>query len=325
MNHNGDLQEAYRLVDAAVSAGVDAIKFQSFIPEKLVTSYAAKAAYQQRNDPEGTTQLEMLKALELNQSQHQALQHYCVERGLLFLSTPFDEESADMLLEMGVPLFKIGSGDLTNAFLLAHVARLGRPIILSTGMSNMRAVEEAVRLLREAGCQDLALLHCVSHYPAPAEYANLRAMDALREQFCVPVGFSDHTCGYDIAVAAVARGAEVIEKHLTMDRAAAGPDHPASLEPDELKGMVAAIRSVEQALGDGVKKPAPGEDDMAIAAQRSMVAACDIAAGTICCRTLIEAKRPGNGLSPMAFSVLDGHTFLQSVARGEQISREMLE
>ena len=144
VNHNGDLQEAYRLVDAAVSAGVDAIKFQSFIPEKLVTSYAAKAAYQQRNDPEGTTQLEMLKALELNQSQHQALQHYCVERGLLFLSTPFDEESADMLLELGVPLFKIGSGDLTNAFLLAHVARLGRPIILSTGMSNMRAVEDAV-------------------------------------------------------------------------------------------------------------------------------------------------------------------------------------
>jgi N,N'-diacetyllegionaminate synthase len=297
VNHNGDARLAEALVDAAATAGADAVKFQTFRAAALVTAAAPQAAYQRRRAP-ARSQLAMLQRLELSEAVHKSLIARARRRGLCFLSTPFDEGSARLLHELGVPLFKIGSGDLTNLPFLAYVARFGRPIILSTGMSTLDEVRQAVRTIRRAGNPPLALLQCVSSYPARVEDVNLRAMATLERAFRVPVGLSDHTAGTAVSIAAAGLGATIIEKHLTMNSRLAGPDHAASLEPSAFAAMVAGIRDVERALGSGVKAPVAAEREVARVARRSVVAAVDIPRGARIARQMLACKRPGSGIPP---------------------------
>ena len=260
VNHNGSLDLALSLIDAAKAAGADAVKFQTFRADNLATATAHKAAYQERSTSNEETQFQMLKRLELDAEAHHRLIEHCRVVGIQFLSSPFDIESADLLEQMDVSLYKIPSGEITNLPYLRHIGRKGKPVILSTGMSTLVEVEEGVQALRESGVKDITLLHCVTEYPAPFDEINLRAMHTLHTAFGLPVGYSDHTPGTEIAIAAVALGAVVIEKHFTLDRNLPGPDHAASLEPSELKQMVSAIRHVESALGDGIKVPAELRD-----------------------------------------------------------------
>ena len=298
VNHNGDLEMGRRLVDAAAAAGADAVKFQTFRAERLIIRKAPKAAYQlQTTDPE-ESQLEMLHKLELSEQAHGELASHCQKKGILFLSTPFEEESADFLEALGLPAFKIPSGELTNLPFLIHVARKGRPMIVSTGMSTLDEVEAAVKAIRGSGNSKLILLHCVSNYPANPEDVNLRVLSTLMETFQVPVGYSDHTTGIDISLGAVALGASIIEKHLTLDRNLPGPDHRASLEPAELTALVTGIRRVESALGHGKKVPANGEITISAVARKSLVAARDLPAGTVLSPSDVAVKRPGTGIPP---------------------------
>lgn len=323
VNHNGDLALAKKLVETAKDSGADAVKFQTFCAERLVAKDARKAAYQQRQDGAGT-QLDMLKRLELSQDAHRELAAHAARLGLVFLSTPFDEGSADFLDTLGVPLFKLPSGEITNRALLEHVARKGKPIVLSTGMSTLEEVRQAVGWISAVSDAPLTLLHCLSDYPAPPEQANLRAMDTLREAFGLPVGYSDHTPGIEVAVAAAARGAAVIEKHLTLDKTRPGPDHAASLDPAEFKALVAAIRRVESALGDGIKRPAPCELGNRDAARRSLVAARSLEAGATLRREDIAAKRPGTGLSPALADAVVGKRLRRAVQADEPLTWEAL-
>jgi len=313
VNHNGDLRLARQLIDVAVEANADAVKFQTFRAEAVVTRDAPKAAYQLHTTDQRESQLEMLRRLELSAEAHQELLGYCRTRGILFLSTPFDAASADLLDELGVAAFKIPSGEITNVPFLVHVARKGKPMIVSTGMSTLAEVRTAVQTIEDAGNRAVVLLHCVSHYPASPSEANLRAMATLSKTFHGPVGYSDHTLGIEIALAAVALGACVIEKHITLDRTFPGPDHHASLEPDELAALVRGIRLVESALGHGRKEPAPSEADTAAAARRSLVAARDIPRGSRITEDLIAVKRPGTGLSPTMLSHVLGRRALQDI------------
>ncbi|MBI3319050.1 MAG: N-acetylneuraminate synthase [Candidatus Omnitrophica bacterium] len=324
VNHNGRLAVAKRLVDAAVGAKVDAVKFQTFTAERLVTATAPAARYQRRarSHSDGESQLEMLKALELSPAAHRTLADYCQRRGIMFLSTPFDEASADLLAALRVPAFKIGSGELTNTPLLRHVARTRRPVILSTGMSSLEEVAGAVETLRTHGTCELVLLHCVSAYPADPADANLRAMDTLRRTFQVPVGYSDHTRGTEVALAAVALGACVIEKHITLDRTLPGPDHQVSLEPHELGALVRAVRIVEQALGHGRKEPAMAEQEVARVARKSLVVAADIPSGSTLTEALIAVKRPGTGIPPTQLSGVVGRQTRRALLAGEVLSWE---
>ncbi len=325
INHNGDLKMANQLVDVAEQAGADAVKFQTFKAERLVTPWAHKADYQMETTGSSESQLEMLQRLELSRDDHWNLYAYCREKEIVFMSTPFDEESADFLQELGVEVFKIASGEITNIPLLTHIARKGKPIILSTGMSTLEEVGMAIKAINESGNQDIVLLHCVSNYPTQPEDVNLRAIQTMREAFNLPVGYSDHTLGIDIAVAAVALGAGVIEKHFTLDRSLLGPDHKSSIEPDELKLLVRSIRRIEVALGDGCKKPKMCESKIAAVVRKSLVAACEIKAGTVLEKELIAIKRPGTGLSPsnMLFSVL-GRKARVDIPKGKLISLDML-
>ncbi len=324
VNHNGDLELACRLVDAAQAAGADAVKFQTFQAGQLVTPDAPKAAYQRQATDAGESQFAMLKRLELTADMLRTLRDRCVEQGILFLSTPFDEASADLLDQLGVPLFKISSGDVTNIPFLTYLAGKGKPLILSTGMACLGEVEGAVRAIRDAGNDDLILLHCVSRYPADPAEANLRAMQTMRAAFGAPVGYSDHTPGIEVPLAAVALGACVIEKHFTLDRSLPGPDHRASLLPDELEAMVRGIRTVEAALGHGRKEPAPGEAETARVARRSLVAAQDIPTGTVLTAAHIALKRPGTGLPPGMRPYLIGRTARMDIPAGTLLSLEML-
>ena len=325
VNHNGDLELARRLVDAAAEAGADAVKFQTFSADRLATAAAPQADYQRRNTGIEESQRAMLHRLELTAEAHRELMARCRERGILFLSSPFDEDSADFLEELGVPAFKIPSGELTNVPFLAHVARKGRPLIVSTGMATLDEVRPAVETIRQAGSPPLALLHCVSSYPAQPADVNLRAMATLREAFAVPVGFSDHTAGTDIALAAVALGANILEKHLTLDRTLPGPDHLASLEPDEWIAMVAALRRIEAALGDGRKRPAPSEADAARVARKSLVAAGDLPAGCVLRRDHLAVRRPGTGLPPGRLESVLGRRLRQALAAGAVLTEDLLE
>lgn len=325
VNHNGDLDMAKRLIDVAVAAAADAVKFQSFKAEVLVTATAPKANYQTQTTPAAESQFEMLRKLELSNEDHEELSVYCKSKGILFLSTPFDEASADLLEALSVPVFKISSGDLTNTPLLAHVAKKQKPVILSTGMANLAEVREAIETLNAAGCDQVVLLHCVSDYPADPADVNLRAIQTLRETFDVPVGFSDHTQGLDVALAAAALGASVIEKHFTLDRTLPGPDHRASLEPDELKTFVAGIRTVESSLGNGEKVPTPREIETAKVARRSMVAAQTIPAGKIVERHMIAMKRPGTGLPPARLDSILGRKTRVEIPEGTLLTSEMFE
>ena len=324
VNHNGNLDMARRLVDSAVDAGVDAIKFQTFRAEHLVTSLAPKAAYQRQTTDPDESQFEMLRKLELSEEAHYDLMKYVGEQGLLFLSTPFDEQSVDFLEGLGLEAFKIPSGEITNLPFLTHVAKKGRPMLVSTGMSTLGEVEEAVETIESAGNRDYVLLHCVSNYPARLPDVNLRAMKTLKVAFQCPVGYSDHTSGLEIAVAAVALGACVIEKHCTLDRNLPGPDHRASLEPHEVSQLVQSIRNVESAMGAGRKRPAANEVDTAAVARKSLVAASDIAAGTTLTPQLVTILRPGTGLLPRLLSQVIGRTTSTDIQAGTPISWDML-
>ncbi len=324
VNHNGDLDLALRLVDIAAEAGADAVKFQTFSADSLVTGGARKAEYQQETTGAGESQRVMLRRLELGADAHARLQSRAAVRGLLFFSTPFDEGSADLLDALEVPLFKVPSGEVTNLPLLRHLAAKKRPIILSTGMATLAEVADAVATIRAAGDPPLAILHCLSAYPAPPNDVNLRAMDTLRAQFGCPIGFSDHTLGTEIALAAVARGAAIIEKHVTSDKALPGPDHRASLEPRELTEMIRAIRRVESSLGDGEKRPMPSELDTRDVARRSLVAARPIGRGERLDRAMLSIKRPGTGIPPAQLERALGRAARRDLAADEVIRWEDL-
>lgn len=324
VNHNGSLDMALRLVDAAAEAGADVIKFQTFKSEEVVSPIAPKADYQMRTTGAAESQLDMVRKLELSQQAFATLSRYCRQRGLVFLSTPFDYGSVDLLQALDVPAFKIPSGEITNLPFLTYIARQGKPIIMSTGMSHLDEVVTAVETLGAAGAVDLVLLHCVSNYPALASSVNLRAMKTLEEHFAVPVGYSDHTEGIEIPLAAAALGACVVEKHFTLDRTLPGPDHRASLEPGELAAMVKGIRNVQAALGDGRKVPVATESNTAAVARRSLVAACNLAAGTVLTEADIAIRRPGTGLPPTALPELVGRRLRQPVVAGTLFALEML-
>lgn len=325
VNHNGRLDLAKALIDAAVLAKADAVKFQTFRAESLVTREAPKARYQKETTDVQESQWEMLKKLELPEAWHYELKSYCQSRGILFLSTPFDEACADLLEKVGVPLYKIPSGEITNLPFLTHVAKKQKPIILSTGMSTLAETAEAVQTIYETGNRDLVLLHCVSQYPAEPGDVNLRAMQTLAKEFQVPVGFSDHTLGIEISLAAVALGAGVIEKHFTLDKTMTGPDHRASLEPKELCELVSGIRKVEASLGHGRKEPASCERDTAEVARKSLVAARTIRKGTSITAEDIAIKRPGTGLPPVTAVQLIGTKAKRDIPSGTLLNWEMLE
>jgi N,N'-diacetyllegionaminate synthase len=327
VNHNGDPEMARALVDAAAAAGADAVKFQTFDPEALAAADAPRAAYQKAASGTGDAgQLEMLRALVLPHDLHRELQQRAARLGILFLSSPFDERSADFLASIGVPALKVPSGELTNAPFLAHLAAKRVPLLMSTGMATLDEVRAAVEGVRAAATPPpaVALFHCVSSYPARAQDANLRAMSTLREAFGVPVGWSDHTPGIDITVAAVALGAELIEKHLTLDPRLPGPDHKASLDPAALKEMVAAIRRVSAAVGDGVKRPVEAEREIARVARKSLHFAAALPAGTKLGRSHLVALRPGTGISPTRLADLEGRVLPHAVRAGEMVPDDLL-
>jgi len=323
VNHNGDLGVAKELIDAAAECGADAVKFQTFNADRVVSRAAPKARYQLETTSVRESQWEMLRRLELSPAAHDALRAHCEGRHILFLSTPFDGASVDLLDRLGVPAFKVGSGEITNHPFLDYVARKGRPVILSTGMSFVSEVDEAVRVLFGAGNEQVVLLHCVSNYPADPADANLRAMLTMREAFRVPVGFSDHTLGADIAIAAVALGACVLEKHLTLDRNLEGPDHRASMEVDEFASMVKSVRIVERALGHGRKEPVASELEIARVARRSLVAASDLRAGTRLTSEMVDLRRPGTGLPPAMLPYVVGRTLRVDVRAGDLLRLEL--
>ena len=324
VNHNGSLDLAFQLIDAAKSAGADAVKFQTFRADALAARSAHKAAYQGRTTSRDESQLEMLRRLELDETAHRRLIAYCESVDIRFLSSPFDHESVDLLAAMNLPIFKVPSGEITNHPFLRHVASKSKPIILSTGMCTLDEVKEAVGVLRGAGASDLTVLHCVTEYPTPYGQVNLRAMLTLKEALGLPVGYSDHTPGIEIPVAAVALGAVVIEKHFTLDRSLPGPDHAASLEPDKLAQMVTSIRHVEESLGDGVKAPAPCEIPNISVARKSVVAARAMSAGHTLQESDLAIKRPGNGLAPKTLPDLVGRTLRVAIGEDELVRWDQL-
>ncbi|ANV86373.1 N-acetylneuraminate synthase [Picosynechococcus sp. PCC 7117] len=299
VNHNGNIELAHQLVDAAVKAGADAVKFQSFITEELITPEAPKAQYQVETTGKPGSQYEMLKSVELNDDQHKELKTHCDRAGIIYMCTPYENKSVDMLAHLDVAAYKIASTDTTNLPFLRYVASKGRPVILSTGMSNLAEVEEAVNTIKTGGiAEKIVILHCTSEYPAPINEVNLRAMKTLEQAFGFPVGFSDHTTGIGASPWAVAIGACVVEKHFTLDRTLNGPDHRASLEPAELSALVQTIRDVEAALGDGIKQPTASELPNKPMMQKSLVARRHIKAGKIISAEDLVCKRPGFGLQP---------------------------
>ncbi|MCU1486924.1 MAG: N-acetylneuraminate synthase [Actinomycetia bacterium] len=316
VNHNGDVHLAHDLVDAAADTGADAVKFQTFRALDLVAPGAPTATYQRTGRSGQDRQLELLAGLELPIDALQALRDRCRSRGITFLSTPFDPSSADLLDELDVPAFKVSSGELTNLPFLADLAGRGRPMLVSTGMADLADVAAAVDVIRGAGNDDLVLLQCVSCYPAPAAAANLRAMASMREAFGVEIGYSDHTLGATVAIAAVALGASVLEKHLTLDRTQPGPDHRSSLEPAELTSLIVAVRDVEAALGDGVKQPAPCEAETAAVARKSLVTTRDLPAGHPLADDDLAARRPGTGFAPDRRDDLLGRRLARDVGVG---------
>jgi N,N'-diacetyllegionaminate synthase len=319
VNHNGQLELAERLVDIAAEAGCDAVKFQTFDPVLLATPSANKADYQRETTGSGGSQLEMLQGLVLPRDAHARLQQRAKDRGLVFLSTPFDESSADFLEELGVPAFKVSSGDLTNELLLAHLAKKGRPLLLSTGMATLDESLAAVATCTRKGADQIALFHCVSNYPAEPADCNLRAMSALREATSRPIGWSDHTLGIAVSIAAVATGAQLVEKHFTIDRTLPGPDHRASLEPPELAAMVAGVRTASAALGDGVKRPRPSELAVAAVARRSLCYREDLAAGVVIEPHHVIALRPGTGLPTRELGTILGRRLARAARRHQLV------
>lgn len=324
VNHDGDLDAARALVDAAVAAGADAVKFQSFSADELVTPDAPKAEYQKASTDAAESQRDMLHRLQLCADDHKTLHDYCDTHGIIFLSSPFGMADADLLAGLGVPAFKIPSGEITNVELLEHVARFGKPVIMSSGMASLGEVQAAVAVLHTAGAREIAVLHCVSNYPADPADANLKAIGTMAETLGLPIGYSDHTLGCEVSFAAVALGACIIEKHLTLGRGRAGPDHEASLPPDEFQALCAGIRIVESALGSGVKEPAAAEAPIAAIARRSLIAAADIPMGSTIDADMIAARRPGTGIPPTDRDQVVGRTAKLDIGKDTLITREML-
>ena len=306
VNHNGSMESAKRLIDVAVEASADYVKFQTFKAETLVTPNADKAEYQKGLTSADETQFDMIKKLELDRTAHEVLMDYCEQKGIKFLSTSFDHGSIELLAELDIPLFKIPSGEITNLPYLRHIGRMGKPIILSTGMSALDEVRTALTILIKAGAEkdNITILHCNTEYPTPVEDVNLKAMLTIGEELEVKIGYSDHTLGMEVSIAAVAMGATVIEKHFTLDRNLPGPDHAASLEPHELKNMVSAIRNIEKAMGDGEKKPSPSEIKNLPIARKSIVAKKSIKKGEQFSGKNLTVKRPGTGISPMEWDTV---------------------
>ncbi len=322
VNHNGDIQKAYELIDVAVDAGVDIIKFQTFSADKLVTRSAKKAEYQEKNATEFKSQYDMLKALELSKDSFLQLKERCKSKRLEFLTTGFDISDLEFISTMGQSRYKIPSGEITSLPYLRYVGKKKYPIILSTGMSTMDEIGDAIEILQSSGTElkKITVLHCNSEYPTPMEDVNLKAMITIKKKFGVEVGYSDHTLGIEIPIAAVALGATVIEKHFTLDRKLPGPDHRASLEPNELNAMVKAIRNIEVALGDGVKHPSLSEKKNINIARKSIVAAKPIKKGDVFSSENLTIKRPGNGISPMDWDNIVGR-----IAKNNYLIDELIE
>jgi len=321
VNHNGSVEIAKKLVDAAKDAGSDAVKFQTFKSEKTVSIFAAKAEYQKGTTDESETQLEMVKKLELDMNEHREIMSYCNQKGIMFFSTPFDLESVDMLNVLGLGVFKIASGEITNLKLLEKIGSLNREIILSTGMADLTEVKDALNVLNEAGTprEKITILHCNTEYPTSMEDVNLLAMQTVNKAFNTKVGYSDHTTGIEVSIAAVALGATVIEKHITLDKNMKGPDHKSSLDPREFKEMVMAIRNIEVALGDGVKRASLSELKNKNIARKSIVAANDIKRGEIFSERNITVKRPGCGVNPMKWYSVIGEVAKRDFKEDEAI------
>jgi N,N'-diacetyllegionaminate synthase len=310
VNYNGELRLAKQLIDVAAEAGADLVKFQTFKADRLATRSAKKAGYQIQTTNSKESQHEMLRRLELTEDMHRELIAHCALRNISFFSTGFDMESIDLLLSLGQDHFKIPSGEITNLPYLRHIGKLGKSVILSTGMATLGDIEAAIGVLEQAGTAraQITVLHCTTEYPTPMNEVNLRAMQSIHAAFGVAVGYSDHTLGIEVAIAAVAMGAAVIEKHFTLDRNLPGPDHQASLEPEELKAMVTAIRNIEVALGDGIKRLTPSEARNKPVARKSLVASQAIKAGEVFSADNITTKRPGSGISPMIWDEIMGRT-----------------
>ena len=319
VNHNGDLELAYKLVDKAKEAGADIVKFQTGIPEKLISRFAEKAQYQKETTGDDESQLDMIRKLMLGFDEFTLLKKYCEKKNIRFLSTPFDISSIKFLDGLGLSLWKIPSGEITNLPYLIKIAETGKDVILSTGMSTLHEVEEAVNVLNDNGAGNITLLHCTTEYPAPYTDVNLMAMKTMRDRFGLDVGYSDHTLGIEIPIAAVAMGATVIEKHFTLDRNMEGPDHKASMEPDELAHMVRSIRNVEMAMGTGQKIPSGSEKKNIAIARKSIIAARDIMKGEMLTEENLTTKRPGNGISPMRWNEVIGTFAVRDFSEDEMI------
>ena len=308
VNHNGSIQLAYKLIDVASASGADAVKFQTFKAENLVSKNAQKAEYQKQVTNQSESQLNMLKKLELDTNAHKKLIEYCKKKDIVFLSTPFDHESIDLLNELELQIFKIPSGEITNLTYLRHIGSLRKEVILSTGMSTLKEIGDAIKILTNAGTskENITILHANTMYPTPMEDVNLRAMQTIQDKFGVAVGYSDHTLGIEVDIAAVAMGATIIEKHFTLDNTMDGPDHKSSISPEELKAMVSSIRNIEKALGSSIKKPSKSEKPNIAMARKSIVASKSIKKGELFTEKNITTKRPGTGISPMEWdSIID--------------------
>jgi N,N'-diacetyllegionaminate synthase len=323
VNHNGQIGLAYKLIDMAVKAGVDAVKFQTFKAEEVVSKYAPKAVYQKETTDKDESQLEMAKKLELDYEAHIKLKRYCEDRKVIFISSPFDLGSINVLNKLGLNIFKIPSGEITNLVYLRKIGLLNKKVIMSTGMANLKEIEKALNVLIVSGTykENITILHCNTEYPTPFDDVNLKAMLTIRDELGVKVGYSDHTLGIEVPVAAVALGAEVIEKHFTLDKNMEGPDHRASLEPDELKAMVHSIRNIEKAIGNGIKKPSPSELKNKPIVRKSIVAAKDISKGETFSEENLAVKRPGDGISPMLWDDIIGQKAERNYKADELICR----
>ncbi len=321
VNHNGSIPMAKEMIDVAADAGADLVKFQTFTAEKLVIKTAKKADYQKNSSDQTESQFQMIKKLELSRNDHEILLEHCNKNNIQFLSTPFDRQSINLLDEINIPFFKIPSGEITNLPYLRHIGGIGKPVVISTGMATISEVKNAMSILLDAGIKqnDITVLHCNSEYPSPMKDVNLKAMQTLENELGVKVGYSDHTLGIEVSVAAVAMGAKVIEKHFTLDRNLYGPDHGASLEPSELKEMISAIRNIERALGDGVKKPSQSEIKNLLISRKSIVSKRPIKKGELFSKENLTVKRPGNGISPMKWDEILGSVSIRDYLKDELI------
>lgn len=319
VNHNGDIQLAYKMIDAAKEAGADIIKFQTAKPELVISKFAQKAEYQKNTTGSEESQLEMCKKIHLKFEDYIPLKKYCKKIGIKFLSTPFDLDSIEFLEKLGCDIWKIPSGEITNLPYLIKIAKTGKEIILSTGMCEMDEIQTAIKTLKKYGAGKISLLHCTTEYPTPYQDVNLKAMQTMKKEFGLPVGYSDHTQGIEVPVAAVAMGATIIEKHFTLDKNMEGPDHKASLEPSELAQMVIAIRNIEKAIGDGIKQPAESEIKNIAIARKSIVAAKAIKKGETLTESNLTTKRPGNGVSPMKWFDILGTQAIRDFEEDELI------